>query len=231
MTTDFKHIAFILDGNRTWARKNAIPQMLGHKRGYENARDLTKYARKYRIKYITYYVFSTENWKRSEEEVSYLMNLFREMLDVDLSFFGNEKICIKVIGNISKIPGDIIEQIKVLEEKTKHNTELTVALAISYSSRDEIVRASKKMIQDAIDGNINVDNLTEETFSGYLDTAGIPDPDMIIRTKEHRLSNFLLWQGAYSEILFVDKFWPEFEEEDLKNAMDELSKRVRNYGR
>ena len=231
MLGDLKHVAFILDGNRRWAEKNGIPQLLGHRRGYENARDLIKYAGKYGIKYLTYYVFSVENWDRSKKEVDYLMDLFRYMLDIDFHFFDDEKIRVITIGDTKRLPNDITEKIKKLEEKTKNNTEIIVSIAISYSSRNEVVRACKKMLQDAISKEIKIDEITEDMFSSYLDTAEIPDPDMIIRTKENRLSNFLLWQSAYSEILFIDKFWPEFGEEDLEFAVDEFSKRVRRYGR
>lgn len=231
MAASPRHIAFILDGNRRWAKKVGIPQLLGHKRGYEKADALTRYASKYGIKYLTYYVFSTENWNRSREEVGYLMDLFRDMFSANSDFFQENDIRVIAIGNIEKLPNDIINKLKNLEEKTKNNTGLVVSIAISYSSRDEITRAAKKISNSVLEGKLSIDDITEDVFASYLDTKDVPDPDLIVRTKEQRLSNFLLWQTAYSEIVFLDKLWPEFEEEDLKFVLEEFSKRSRRYGR
>ncbi len=231
MGKPLNHIAFILDGNRRWAKENNLPSLVGHKRGYEQAKDITLLLSKYGVKYVTYYMFSTENWNRSAEEVSYLMNLFRDFFDISDGFFKKNNIHIKAIGNLERLPDDICNKIKKLEQETKSNTGLTVVPAISYSSRDEIVRVAKKIAIDTLHEKINAAVLTEDMFSSYLDTAGIPDPDALIRTSEQRISNFLLWQIAYTEVFFIDKYWPDFSEYDLKNVLEEFSNRKRRYGR
>lgn len=231
MDKTLNHIAFILDGNRRWAKENNLPSLMGHKRGYERAKDITLLLSKYDIKYVTYYMFSTENWNRSAEEVSYLMNLFRDFFSVSDRFFNKNNIRIKAIGNFERLPDDICNNIKKLEQETENNTGLTVIPAISYSSRDEIVRAAKKIAIDTLHESINVIDLTEDIFSSYLDTAGIPDPEVLVRTSEQRISNFLLWQIAYTEVFFIDKYWPDFSEDDLKNVLEEFSNRNRRYGR
>lgn len=226
-----EHVAFILDGNRRWAKANHVPQLLGHKRGYEVVDALTRCASKYGVKYLTYYVFSMENWSRSAEEVSYLMNLFREMFDRTFKFCSENDVRIIALGNISQLPDDIAADIRNITESTKDHKSLTVSFAISYSSRDEIVRAVKNIVRDIKDQKLTSDEITESMFATYLDTKDIPDPDLIVRTKEQRLSNFLLWQAAYSEIIFLDKFWPDFDENDFRFVLDEFSKRSRRYGR
>jgi undecaprenyl diphosphate synthase len=220
-----------LDGNRRWAKARNLPSFVGHRCGYEKVKEITRLLVKYGIKYVTYYMFSTENWNRSKEEVSYLMDLFRDLFDEANDFFEKSKIRVLCIGNLEKIPKDILEKLKNLKEETKNNTVLTVTVAISYSGKDEIVRAAKKITHDVNSGVINANDLDENTFSRYLDTHGTPNPDAVVRTKEKRISNFLIWQIAYSEIFFVDKFWPDFSENDLKNVIEEFSKRDRRYGR
>lgn len=226
-----EHVAFILDGNRRWAKANHVPQLLGHKHGYEKVDALTRYASKYGVKYLTYYAFSIENWNRSSEEISYLMNLFREVFEKTFEFCFENDIRVVALGNIDRLPKDIADNLRSIEEKTKDHKKLTVSFAISYSSRDEIVRAVKKIANDVANDNLTIEEITEAKLSNYLDTKGIPDPDLIVRTKEQRLSNFLLWQAAYSEIIFLDKFWPDFEEDDFRFVLEEFSKRSRRYGR
>jgi undecaprenyl diphosphate synthase len=231
MNDSLEHIAFILDGNRRWAKENNLPPFMGHKEGYEKAKELAGILAKYGIKYATYYVFSSENWNRSAEEIAYLMEMFRNFFIDASNFFQNNNIRIRAIGNLEKLPRDLWEKIKKIEEETKNNSGLTLIPAVSYSSREEITRATKKIVSDVLSGKININGLTEDTFASYLDTDGIPYPDALIRTSEKRISNFLTWQLAYSEIFFIDKYWPDFSEEDLKNVIVEYSKRNRRYGR
>ncbi|GHU16851.1 isoprenyl transferase [Alphaproteobacteria bacterium] len=226
-----RHLAFILDGNRRWAKAHNLPSVFGHRKGYEKAKELISSISKYGVKYVTYYVFSIENWKRSEEEVAFLMDLFRELFNTSSEFFKKNNARLMAIGNLENLPEDIRRGIASLEEETKANNGITVTFAVSYSGRDEILRAAKKIAKDAELNKINVDALTEDDFSNYLDTNGIPYPDAMIRTSEKRISNFLVWQCAYSEIFFVDKLWPDFNEDDLKDVIDEFSKRKRRYGR
>ncbi len=230
-TSHPKHIAFIPDGNRRWAKENKLPSLVGHKKGYERAKSLVDSLIKHDIKYATFFFFSSENWNRSSEEVSYLMNLFRDFFDGSIDYFCERNVRVIAIGDLKKLPEDLFEKIKTIEENTKHNNGLTLVPAISYSGRDEILRASKKIAGDIASGKIDIDKMDEDLFSNYLDTVGIPYPDILVRTSEERISNFLLWQCAYSEIFFVDKYWPEFSEEDLERILEEFSKRNRRYGR
>ncbi|GHU12662.1 isoprenyl transferase [Alphaproteobacteria bacterium] len=229
--SELRHLAFIIDGNRRWAKAHNLPAVMGHRNGYENAKKLISYIAKYGVKYITFYVFSIENWKRSAEEVAFLMNLVRELFCASSGFFRKNSARLVAIGNLENLPEDIHKDISGLEEETKANDGITVMLAISYSGRDEILRAAKKIAKDAELKKIDVDALTEDDFSNYLDTKGVPYPDAIVRTSEKRISNFLVWQCAYSEIFFVDKLWPDFTEDDLKDVIDEFSKRKRRYGK
>jgi undecaprenyl diphosphate synthase len=185
---------------------------------------------KYGIEYVTYYMFSMENWNRSAEEVNYLMGIFRDFFSV-IDYANYHNIRIKTIGYLDRLPEDVAEKIKLLEDSTKNNASLTVIVAISYGGRDEIVRAAKKIAKDVTDGKIAFNEIDEEKFASYLDTAGVPYPDAFVRTSERRMSNFLVWQAAYSEIFFVDKFWPDFDESDLRNIVYEFSKRERRYGK
>jgi undecaprenyl diphosphate synthase len=205
--------------------------LLGHKRGYEVAKELLPVFSKYGIEYVTYYMFSVENWNRTEEEVGYLMNLFRDFFSSSVDYLNEHNVRVKAIGNLAMLPADILEKIRRLEEATKNNTGLTAVTAISYGGRDEIVRAAKKLAKDAVENKINIDDANEDTFASYLDTAGVPYPDAFIRTSEKRISNFLIWQAAYSEIFFLDKFWPDFNENDLKYIISEFSQRERRYGK
>ncbi len=230
-TSHLEHIAFIPDGNRRWAKENKLPSLVGHKRGYERAKALVDALIKYDIKYATFFFFSSENWNRSSEEVTYLMNLFRDFFDGSIDYFCKRNVRVIAIGDLDKLPTDLLEKVKIIEDSTKNNNGLTFIPAISYSGKDEILRASKKIACDVASGKIDIEKIDENLFSDYLDTAGIPYPDILIRTSEERISNFLLWQCAYSEIFFVDKYWPEFSEEDLEKILEEFSKRNRRYGR
>jgi undecaprenyl diphosphate synthase len=230
MNHSLKHIAFILDGNRRWARSQNIPILLGHKNGYGVIKNITPLFKKYGIKYVSYYVFSMENWQRSEEEVNYLMEIFRDFFSI-CDYAMEHDICIRIIGNLERLPADLLEQIRYVEDFTKDNASLTVIAAISYGGRDEIVRTTKRIVQNVTEKKMTIDDLDEETFASYLDTKDLPYPDALVRTSEKRISNFLIWQAAYSEIFFIDKLWPDFNENDLANIVTEFSQRERRYGR
>ena len=225
-----EHIAIIMDGNRRWAKKNNLNTAQGHKEGAENLKRISKFANKIGIKYLTVYAFSTENWKRSEEEVGAIMKLLKFYI---LDFFKSydENIKVNVIGRIGDLPKDLQKEIRSVEEKTKNNTGLVLNIAFNYGGRDEIVTAVKTITQKVLDGKLKIDDITENEVSNSLYTAGQPDPDLQIRTSgEERISNFLPWQLVYSEFLFLDKYWPDFSEDDIDFAIKEYQKRNRKFG-
>ena len=227
------HIAIIMDGNRRWAKKRLLPTNLGHKEGAQRLEDIAKYCKKIGVKYLTVYAFSTENWKRSEEEVGYLMNLLADsILDFDKRF-ENDDVRIKLIGDINGLPKKLQDGIKHVEEKTKDKRGLTVNVAINYGGRAELVNATKLIAEDYKNGKIdNLEKIDEELISNYIYTKGDPDPDLIIRTAgEVRLSGFLTWQSVYSEMLFTSTLWPDFNEKELDKAIDEFNNRKRNFGK
>ena len=225
-----KHIAFVADGNRRWALQRGLPRFDGHKRGAMVMKDLTVDLMKCGLKYLTFFVFSTENWNRSQEEIDALMDIFRDSFDSFVDVAKKNHVKFVTIGNLEKLPEDIQEKIKRLRIETEEFSRVTVTIAINYGARDEILRAVKRLVADVIDKKVDLDSLTEDSFSNYLDTAGIPYPDIIVRTGEKRISNFLLWQAAYSEIFFVEKYWPDLTEEDMKKIIKEFSLRKRRYG-
>lgn len=226
-----KHIAIIMDGNRRWARKQGKNASYGHKEGAKTLEKIVRYANKIGLKYITVYAFSTENWKRAEEEVSALMMLLQNYLDDYSKRADTENIRVKILGDITALSSGMQKSILRCMERTKDNTGVTFNIALNYGGRDEIVKAVKKIAEDVKEGKIDVNTISEEVISNNLYTAGMPDPDLLIRTSgELRLSNFLPWQVVYSEFLFVDKNWPDFTEEDLDNAIIEYQKRTRKFG-
>ena len=226
-----KHIAIIMDGNRRWARKQGKNASYGHKEGAKTLEKIVRYANKIGLKYITVYAFSTENWKRAEEEVSALMMLLQNYLDDYSKRADTENIRVKILGDITALSSGMQKSILRCMERTKDNTGVTFNIALNYGGRDEIVKAVKKIAEDVKEGKIDVNTINEEIISNNLYTAGMPDPDLLIRTSgELRLSNFLPWQVVYSEFLFVDKNWPDFNEEDLDNAIIEYQKRTRKFG-
>ena len=221
----------ILDGNGRWAKKRGLPRQLGHKKGCETLEQVVEDAARLGIRYLTVYGFSTENWKRPEEEVGALMQLFRFYAKRLLAMAEKNNIRVRMIGERNRFAPDIVEAINGLEEKTKENTGMTFVIAVNYGSRDEITRAVRKIMADCKDGKIAPEEMTEQVFASYLDTAGIPDPDLMIRTSgELRLSNFLLWQLAYSEFYFTDVPWPDFHKEELERAIEAYNKRDRRFG-
>ena len=225
------HIAIILDGNGRWAKAKGLPRGYGHVKGCANLEQVCYDIKDLGVKYLTVYAFSTENWKRSREEVDGLMKLFRSYLKKCIKISRDNKMKIKIIGDISAFAPDIQESIRKLEEFSKDYDELYFQIAMNYGSRDEITRGMRKLAQDAADGRLNPQEITEDTISGYLDTAGVPDPDLLIRTSgEQRLSNFLMWQLAYTEFYFTDVAWPDFHKEDLIRAIEKYNGRDRRYG-
>ena len=224
-----QHLAIIMDGNGRWAKQNKLPRTAGHYKGVEVLRNITIYANKLGIKCLTVYAFSTENWKRSKEEVSYIMSLPKVFFASYIKELMENNVRVMIIGEKELIPQETMSVINDAIETTKNNTGLILNFAFNYGGRDEIIYAAKKYAQDFSDGKVN--ELDEETFSNYLFTSGLPEVDLIIRTAgEKRLSNFLLWQCAYAEFVFVDELWPEFSNEVLDRCINEFNSRKRNFG-
>lgn len=222
------HLGIIMDGNRRWAKERGLLGFEGHREGAEKIREVAKWCKSQSVKILTLYAFSTENWNRSPEEVNFLMRLLGTFLEKEMREFQKRKVKLQVIGQRERLPASLLKKIEEAEDLTKNNDDLILILAISYGGRAEIVRAFKKMIQ----GKISPDEVTEEKVAEYLYTVGLPDPDLIIRTSgEQRISGFLLWQSAYSELYFTDKYWPDFSEEDLDKALSEYEKRQRRFGK
>jgi undecaprenyl diphosphate synthase len=225
-----QHVAIILDGNGRWAKKRGLPRNLGHAQGFATVEKTVFHAADLGIKYLTVYGFSTENWKRPEEEVTGLMNLFRKYMKRLLKTALENDARVLMIGERSRFPQDIIDGINELEEKTKQNAKITFTIAINYGGRDEITRAVNKIVQEAKDG-VLTQPVTEQTIAEHLDTKLIPDPDLLIRTSgEQRLSNYLIWQSAYAELYFTDVLWPDFSKEDLIEAVRYYNTRDRRFG-
>ena len=226
-----KHVAIIMDGNGRWAKQRNMPRTMGHKAGVETIRRILKEAQRLGVKYITLYAFSTENWKRPKEEVGALMKLLVQYFRLELNELHENGVVVNTIGDISKLPKECIEEIKKAKEKTKNNTGIVMNLALNYGGRDEIVRAVKLLTKDVAEGKISGEEIDEKSIEKYLYTAGMPDPDMIIRPSgEQRLSNFLLWQCAYSEFWYSDINWPDFTEKDLRRAIFDFQNRDRRFG-
>lgn len=226
-----RHVALILDGNGRWAKKRGLPRTAGHKKGCEAVENIVEVAARMGIRYLTVYGFSTENWKRPEEEVSTLMQLFRFYAKRLQKIATANNVRVRMIGERSRFAPDLQKAIEGLETSTRDNTGLTFVIAVNYGGRDEITRAVRRMTLDAKNGVIEPSDITEETVASYLDTAGMPDPDLMIRTSgELRLSNYLLWQLAYAEFYVTDCLWPDFDEEELKNAIRAFNRRDRRFG-
>lgn len=226
-----EHIGIIMDGNGRWAKAKGYPRTIGHKAGVETIRRIIKEAQRLGVKYITLYAFSTENWKRPKEEVGALMKLLVQYFRLELNELHENGVVVNTIGDISKLPKECIEEIKKAKEKTKNNTGIVMNLALNYGGRDEIVRAVKFLTKDVAEGKISEEEIDEKSIEKYLYTAGMPDPDMIIRPSgEQRLSNFLLWQCAYSEFWYSDINWPDFTEKDLRKAIFDFQNRDRRFG-
>jgi undecaprenyl diphosphate synthase len=220
-----------MDGNGRWAAKRGLPTAFGHKEGAEAARKILIGCLKLNIPYLTLYTFSSENWQRDPEEVNDLLELLKLYLTNELDLLIKQQVRVKIIGDKTKFSSDIVNLIDHCEEMTKDNTRLYLQIALSYGAREEIVTAQKKLFSDVISAKIKIDDLDENLFKNYLYTAGIPDPDLLIRTSgEHRVSNFLLWQLAYTEFYFTKLLWPDFNLTHLRRAIASYYKRERRYG-
>ena len=226
-----KHIAIIMDGNRRWARAQGKPASFGHKAGAKTLEKIVRYANKIGLEYITVYAFSTENWKRTEEEVRALMMLLQSYLDDYSKRADSENIKVKIIGNRKGLSAKMISSIEKCMERTKNNTGIVFNIALNYGGREELLNVTHQIAEDVKKGILQPEEITEKDIEKYLYTKGQPDPDLLIRTSgEKRLSNFLPWQLSYSEFLFIDKNWPDFTEEDLNYAIEEYQKRTRKFG-
>ncbi len=226
-----KHIAIIMDGNRRWAKERNLDTKLGHKEGAENLKRIAKYANKIGIKYLTVYAFSTENWKRTKEEVGALMLLLQKYVEEFLNDKNLDNIKVNIIGDISKLDTGLQKSIEKIMDKTKENTGLTLNIAFNYGGRDEIVKTIRKISEKVEKKEISIDDINEDLVSNNLYTAGQPDPDLLIRPGgEQRISNYLLWQLAYTEFLFIPKYWPDFSEADLDEAISTFIQRNRKFG-
>ena len=226
-----EHVAIILDGNGRWAKSKGMPRNYGHTVGAKNVETVCKAADEMGIRYLTLYAFSTENWNRPEGEVEALMKLLESYLQNCIRTANKNNMRVRVIGEISRLSRKFQDKIQNLEEVSAANTGLNLTIAINYGSRDEMIRAMKRMYADIREGKLTENDITEKTFSSYLDTGGLPDPDLLIRTSgEQRLSNYLLWQLAYSEFYFTNVPWPDFHKEELELAVEAYNKRDRRFG-
>jgi undecaprenyl diphosphate synthase len=226
-----QHVAIIMDGNGRWAKKRGLPRTMGHAQGAKVVEQILEDADHMGIKYLTVYAFSTENWSRPDSEVKALMNLLRTYMKTSLAKCAKNNVRIRVIGDRTKLDDDLQKAIANLEENTKSNTGIGFQIAINYGARDEMRRAVTRLCEKAKEGTLDPRDITEETISDSLDTAGIPDPDLLIRTcGEERLSNFLMWQLSYSELYFTDCAWPDFTKQELEKAVDAYNHRERRYG-
>ncbi len=226
-----EHIAIIMDGNGRWAKARGLPRSAGHERGVDALRKTVEAAQHLNLKYMTVYSFSTENWRRPVSEVNALFSLLKAYVKRDLGRLTNEGVRVRILGTRAGLPEDILELVELAEQQTKDNSAFNLCIAFNYGGREEIVRAAQKVIAAAQSGALNPDSLNEAKFSAFLDTAGIPDPEIIIRTSgESRLSNFLIWQAAYSEIILMDVLWPDFRGEHLREALEQYQRRERRFG-
>lgn len=227
-----KHIAIIMDGNGRWAKKRFLPRTFGHEKGMERVKEILKAAREIGVEYLTVYAFSSENWNRPEKEVGFLMKLLSKYIEKELEEIQKNNVRLNVLGELDRIPSFVKDKIYDALEKTKKNTGIVFNIALNYGSRQEIIRGIKNIVQEVNDGRLNIDNLDENAFKSYLYTVGQPDPDLIIRTSgEQRISNFLLYQMAYSEFVFTDTLWPDFEKENFFECIYEYQKRDRRFGK
>jgi len=230
--TNLQHIAIIMDGNRRWAKNKGLPSAIGHKKGVDALKRTVYACDDYGIKYLTVYAFSTENWNRKPEEVEFLMNLLGNTIKNELNELNENGVVISFLGDLTKLNPKLQEILYNAVDVTKNNTGVHLQIAFNYGARDEIVHAFKTLSKKVQSGEINTDDITEEMISNSLYTSGMPDPDLLIRTGgEVRISNYLLWQIAYSEILIVDEYWPEFDKNSLASAVEDFYSRNRRWGK
>jgi len=220
------HIAFIMDGNGRWAERKGLPRFVGHSQGVKVIKKIVKSALHFRIKYITLFAFSTENWNRPKNEVDYLMELFINSIKNELEELSSQSVRLKFIGNIKNLTNNLKEVIIDAENKTKNNTKVILSIAINYGGKWDIVNATNKIL------SANLEKVNESQFNTFTSLSGLPDPDLLIRTGgEYRISNFMLWNISYSELYFMDELWPDFDENSFKKVIEEYDKRKRNYGK
>ena len=232
MSEKLEHIAFIMDGNRRWAKKHGVPAIVGHEKGAETLTEIVKSAKELGIKYVTVYAFSTENWKREKSEVDGLMNLLRKYLDKSFKELEENNARIMFIGERDMLAPDIVEKMNQIENRTAQNPDITLCVALSYGGRHEIIAAVKKIAKLVENSELNIKAIDEKKFSDMLYTKDLPDPDLLIRTSgEKRISNFLLWQLSYSEFYFSDTLWPDFSKQELIKIIDDYKNRERRYGK
>ncbi|MGB0631551.1 MAG: isoprenyl transferase [Alphaproteobacteria bacterium] len=225
------HVAIIMDGNGRWAQSRGLPRAAGHAQGAEAVRRTVKAAKQLGIRYLTLYGFSLENWKRPAKEIAELMGLLRLYLRKEIAELHREAVRIRFIGDRTLLEPDIVSLIEMSEQKTRGNTHLDLIIALSYGSRQEITMAARRLAIDAVAGEIDPESIDENAINARLFTRDVPDPDLIVRTSgEQRISNFLLWQAAYAELVFTDVFWPDFSQEELENSIAEFGRRERRYG-
>ncbi len=226
-----EHVAIIMDGNGRWANQRGLPRTMGHRKGVEAVREVVRAAGDCGVRFLTLFAFSSENWRRPETEVSDLMGLLRAFIRRDLAELHRENVRIRVIGDRQNLRSDILPLLLEAEETTRNNTALTLVIAFNYGARDEIARAAAKLAREVAAGTLRPEDIDAEMLNGRMDTTDIPDPDLIIRTSgEERLSNFLLWQAAYSELLFVPEYWPDFTREQFYKALERYAARERRFG-
>lgn len=233
MTTDnLTHIAFIMDGNRRWAKKKGLPIAAGHKKGAETLIEIAKAAKKLGVKYMTVYAFSTENWQREKSEVDALMKLLRYYLDTGFKELQENDVKVKFIGERYMLEPDIVSKMTEIEKNTADNRSVTLCVALSYGSRQEIASAVRQIAQEVQQGSLQAKDIDMQTIGNHLYTQGIPDPDLLIRTSgEMRVSNYLLWQSAYTEFYFSETLWPDFSADELEQIITEYNNRERRYGK
>lgn len=218
-----RHVAIIMDGNGRWAKKRLLPRAMGHKKGVETVRQIVRAAGELGLDTLSLYAFSSENWKRPEDEISDLMGLMREFIKSDLDAFAANNVRLKIIGNYKALAPDIVDMLEGSMERTQNNSRTTLVVALNYGSQDELVRAARAAADEG--------EITAKSIEAHLDTAGLPPLDLLIRTSgEQRLSNFMLWQAAYAEFWFTDTLWPDFSKDELARALDEFARRERRYG-
>jgi undecaprenyl diphosphate synthase len=226
-----EHIAIIMDGNRRWADQHGQPRFMGHKAGVKSLKNIVRYAGEKNLKYLTVYAFSSENWHRSKEEVKYLFDLFTSVLAEEFDEIAQNNVQLRFLGNFSQIPPKLAKQFESAMERTRGNTGLRLQIALNYGSRFELTEAVKQIAQDVVDKKITTDQIDDVLISSYLYTKDIPDPELMIRTGgEMRLSNYLLWQAAYTELYVTDLLWPDFGPPEFDKAIEEFSQRIRRYG-
>ncbi len=227
-----KHVAIIMDGNGRWAKQRGRPRIFGHKHGVTSVREIAEAAAELGIEYLTLYAFSTENWKRPKFETDALMTLLLQTINKETKTLNKNNIRLRTIGDLESLPGKIRKQLIKAIENTAGNTQMTLLLALSYSSRWELVNAVKKIVGRVEEGKLKVESLNQDVFGQYLETADVPDPELLIRTSgEYRISNFLLWQIAYAELYFTSKLWPDFRKDDLYEALIDFQNRERRFGK